>query len=76
MKEKLFVLDDESLILASLEHLFDDDYEVITASDAAAAMRLTLEHDIAVIQCDERMPEVSGHEFLGRVRSFREPRGS
>lgn len=68
MKEKLLVLDDEALILASLEHLFEDDYEVFTTTDAATALPLALERDIAVILCDERMPGVSGHEFLQRVR--------
>jgi PAS domain S-box-containing protein len=68
MKEKLLILDDEQLILRSLEHLFEDDYEVFTTIDAETALRLALEHDIAVILCDERMPGVSGHEFLRRVR--------
>ncbi len=68
MKEKLLVLDDEALILASVEHLFEDHYEVFTASGAEAALRLAVEHDIAVILCDERMPGVSGHEFLRQVR--------
>lgn len=68
MKEKLLVLDDESLILSSLEHLFEDDYEVFTTTDAETALRFALEHDIAVILCDERMPGVSGHEFLQRVK--------
>ncbi len=68
MKEKLLVLDDESLILTSLEHLFEDDYEVFTAADAETALGLAREHDFAVILCDERMPGVSGHEFLRRVR--------
>ena len=68
MKEKLLVLDDELLILRSLEHLFEDDYEVFTTTDAGVALRLAREHDLAVILCDERMPGVSGHEFLGRVR--------
>src|SRR5580658_6217079 len=66
--EKLLVLDDESLILTSLEHLFEDDYEVFTTSDAEAALQLAREHDLAVILCDERMPGVSGHEFLRGVR--------
>jgi PAS domain S-box-containing protein len=70
MKEKLLVLDDEQLILTSLEHLFEDDYEVFTTTDAETALRLALEHDIAVILCDERMPGVSGHEFLRRVREI------
>jgi PAS domain S-box-containing protein len=68
MKERLLVLDDEPLILTSLEHLFEDDYEVFTTFDAESAVRLAVEHDIAVILCDERMPGVSGHEFLRRVR--------
>jgi len=68
VNEKLLILDDESLILRSLEHLFEDDYEVFTTSDAEAALRLAQDHDIAVVLCDERMPGVSGHEFLGRVR--------
>jgi PAS domain S-box-containing protein len=70
VKEKLLVLDDELLILSSLEHLFEDDYEVFTATDAGIALRLALEHDLAVILCDERMPAVTGHEFLRRVREI------
>ena len=68
MKDKLLIVDDEALILKSLEHLFEDDYEVLTASDAEMALVLAAEHDVAVILCDERMPKVSGHEFLRRVR--------
>jgi PAS domain S-box-containing protein len=68
MKERLLVLDDELLILRSLVHLFEDDYEVFTASDAESAVRLAVEHNMAVVLCDERMPGVSGHEFLQRVR--------
>jgi PAS domain S-box-containing protein len=68
MKEKLLVLDDELLILTSLEHLFEDDYEVFTSSDAETALSLARAHDLAVILCDERMPGLSGHEFLQRVK--------
>jgi PAS domain S-box-containing protein len=70
VKEKLLILDDESLILRSLEHLFEDDYEVFATSDAEAALGLAQKHDFAVLLCDERMPGVSGHEFLRRVREI------
>lgn len=66
--EKILILDDEGLILASLEHLFEDDYEVFTTSDPETALQLAVTHDMVVILSDERMPGVSGHEFLGRVR--------
>ena len=68
MKEKLLILDDELLILRSLEHLFEDDYQVLTASDTESALRLAGEQEIAVILCDERMPGTNGHEFLRRAR--------
>jgi two-component system, cell cycle sensor histidine kinase PleC len=68
MKGKLLILDDESLILKSLEHLLEEDYEVFTATDAGTALGLARGHDLAVILCDERMPGVSGHEFLARAR--------
>jgi len=68
MKEKLLVLDDEPHILTSLEDLFEDDYEVFTTGDAEAALRLSQEQDIAVVLSDERMPGLSGHEFLRRVK--------
>lgn len=70
MKDKLLVLDDELLILKSLESLFEDDYEVFTTNDAEAALLWAGEHDFAVILCDERMPRMPGHEFLRRVREI------
>jgi PAS domain S-box-containing protein len=66
--EKLLVLDDETLILTSLEHFFEDEYQVFATTDPETALRLAGEHDLAVILCDERMPKISGHEFLRQVR--------
>jgi len=67
VREKLLVLDDESLILGSLQHLFEDDYEVFATSNAGHALELAAQHEMGVILCDERMPNVSGHEFLRQV---------
>ncbi len=68
MQQKLLILDDEALILKSLESLFEDDYEVFTTRDAGEALRLAKEHDMAVIVSDERMPGTCGHEFLRRAK--------
>src|ERR1700723_1396025 len=68
MKPTVLILDDESLILTSLEHLFEDDYEVHATTDAALALRLAVEHDVGAILSDERMPGLSGHEFLRRAK--------
>ena len=69
MNEKLLILDDELLILKSLENFFEDDYEVFTTSDAETALRLAREHDIAVILCDESMMGATRHKVSMRVRS-------
>ena len=68
MPEKLLILDDELLILKSIESLFEDDYQVFMTTDAETALSLAREHEIAVILSDERMPKVAGHEFFRRVR--------
>jgi two-component system, cell cycle sensor histidine kinase PleC len=47
-----------------------DDYEVFATSNAGHALELAAQHDIGVILCDERMPNVSGHEFLRQVRKI------
>jgi PAS domain S-box-containing protein len=70
MKEKLLVLDDELVILKSLQQLFEEDYEVYATDDAEQALLLAGEHDIAVILCDETLPGVPGHVFLRRVRQI------
>src|SRR5580698_2585271 len=67
IREKLLILDDEGLILKSLELLFQHDYAVFTADDAATGLRLAAEHDISVILCDRLMPGMGGHEFLRRA---------
>jgi PAS domain S-box-containing protein len=68
MKEKLLVLDDEPLILTSIEDLFEDEYDVLATSNAGVALQLMLEHDVAVVLSDERMPGMTGHEFLQQVK--------
>jgi PAS domain S-box-containing protein len=69
-RKKLLVLDDEAKILTSIEDLFEDDNDVLTTSDPATALNLLQEQDVAVILTDERMPGLSGHEFLRKARNL------
>ena len=70
VKPKVLILDDELLIVRSLANLLESTCDVFMAGDAEAALELAREHDLAVILCDERMPGVSGHEFLRRAREI------
>ncbi|MDD5330711.1 MAG: EAL domain-containing protein [Sulfuricella sp.] len=65
----LLLLDDEENILTALTRLLRrDGYHVLKASSASAAFDLLAENPVGVIVSDQRMPEMSGIEFLRRVK--------
>ncbi len=64
----LFV-DDEPDNLLVLRHTFSKRYDVLTAPDALAALRLLEERPVAVLVTDQRMPGMSGVTLCAEVRS-------
>lgn len=65
-KPKILIVDDEVEILKILKKTLEDDYEIITASKAKDA--LSKLDSVQVILSDQRMPEMTGSEFLKKVR--------
>ncbi|MDH3521461.1 MAG: response regulator [Myxococcales bacterium] len=64
----LFV-DDEVNILKALQRLLrPDEMNVLTASRASEAMNLLETHPAQVVVTDQRMPEMTGVDFLASVR--------
>jgi response regulator RpfG family c-di-GMP phosphodiesterase len=68
---KILCVDDETANLRLLERLFRDSYEVYTAASGAEALELLEVHDIAVIISDQRMPGMTGIDFLKRAAEMR-----
>lgn len=67
----LFV-DDEENVLRSLSRLFlDEPFVLLTAGSGQKGLEVLKEHDVAVIVSDQRMPGMSGAEFLARSREIR-----
>jgi serine phosphatase RsbU (regulator of sigma subunit)/CheY-like chemotaxis protein len=67
-KLKLMVVDDESDNLDLLYRTFRREFEVFKAESALAALGiLDQEGEMAVIISDQRMPKMSGTEFLSRT---------
>ncbi|MFB0977644.1 MAG: response regulator, partial [Myxococcota bacterium] len=65
---RLLVVDDEDAILETMSFTFMDDYEVITTNDARRGLEiLTEQPSIAVVLTDQRMPHMTGVEFLREV---------
>jgi response regulator RpfG family c-di-GMP phosphodiesterase len=69
---KLLLVDDEGNILAALKRLLRrDGYTILSASSGAEGLKLLQEYpDIGVILSDQRMPEMTGTEFLGKVKAL------
>jgi len=69
---QILFVDDEENIIKSLRRLFgDEDLEVLTATSGEDGLRLVQGCDnLAVVVSDQRMPSMSGVEFLEQVRAL------
>lgn len=67
----LLILDDEENIRRSLSRLLRrDGYRVLSAATASEAFELLAMHPVQVVLSDQRMPDLSGTEFLSRVKDM------
>jgi diguanylate cyclase (GGDEF)-like protein/PAS domain S-box-containing protein len=67
----LLLVDDEENILSALRRLLrKDGYEILAARSAQEALMLLARHDVDVIVSDQRMPVMSGVEFLRRAKEL------
>lgn len=68
---RLLVLDDEPNILRALKRLLRrDGYELHTATTAQEALEILATKEFQVVLSDQRMPEMTGTDFLSRVKEL------
>lgn len=68
-KHTVLCVDDEENILHSLKRLLrKESYRVLTASGGADGLKILKENDVHMVVSDQRMPEMSGTEFLAKVK--------
>jgi two-component system response regulator HupR/HoxA len=65
----ILVIDDEVRSQESLRRTLEEDFTVFTAGSAEDAQRIMEREFVQVVLCDQRMPGVSGVDFLKQVRS-------
>ncbi len=71
MNTRILFVDDEIHILQSVKRLFmEEDLSVLTAESGQAALEIMNNDPVAVIVSDNRMPRMSGIEFLERSRQL------
>jgi EAL domain-containing protein (putative c-di-GMP-specific phosphodiesterase class I)/ActR/RegA family two-component response regulator len=67
----LLLLDDEENVRHALIRLLrPDGYRVLAAANATEAFAILGREDVQVVLADQRMPHVSGTEFLTRVKAM------
>lgn len=67
----LLLVDDEENILSALKRLLRrDGYHILAASSGLAALELLASNPVDVILSDQRMPQMTGVEFLRRARTI------
>jgi len=73
MNEKLHTVlcvDDEKNILRSLKRLLrKEDYRLLTASSGEEGLKVLEENDVHMVISDQRMPKMSGTEFLAALKT-------
>jgi response regulator RpfG family c-di-GMP phosphodiesterase len=69
--QTLLLVDDEENILHSLKRILRKEaFNILTCNSAAEAFELLASHNVQVIVSDQRMPEMSGTEFLSQVKDM------
>lgn len=71
MTTRVLLVDDEHKVLSALRRaLFDDPYEIMTASSAEEALEIMKLFSFKVVVSDERMAGMQGVDFLARVQQL------
>lgn len=67
-KPCLLVVDDEPDLVHSVQDLLRFEYRVLGATRAAEGLKIMESEQVQVVMTDQRMPEMTGVEFLRRLR--------
>lgn len=69
--KKLLIVDDEENILKSIKRIFrKDGYQILTATNGNEALEALKENEVNVILSDQRMPHMTGSEFLAEAKKI------
>ena len=68
LRHTILVVDDEPDVVKSVKDLLRLDYRVLGATRAKEAISILEAEEVHVVMTDQRMPEMTGVEFLTRVR--------
>jgi len=72
LRDRILIIDDEPSIVAGLEALLGDDWDVRTAGDGREARRVFAEFSPDVVLLDVQLPDVNGIDLLHELKMYAE----
>ena len=69
-KPHILIVDDEQRILDSLKDLLSETFEVVSSADPLTALEILRKAQFAVILADQRMPGLTGDQFLAQAQGL------
>jgi serine/threonine-protein kinase len=69
-KPSVLCVDDEVGVVRSLRWLLQEEFHVETACGASEGLEIVRRHQLHVVISDQRMPDMTGIEFLSQVRQL------
>src|SRR5262249_38358400 len=70
-RHTLLIVDDEPDVLDSLRHQFHREYRVLTSLAGKDAIQILENDEVELILSDQRMPGMSGDQFLRQARELK-----
>src|SRR5215217_7021483 len=67
-RHTILVVDDEADVVKSVKDLLRLEYNVLTATRAEEAMNILAGNEVDVVMTDQRMPDMTGVQFLQNIR--------
>jgi two-component system, NtrC family, response regulator HupR/HoxA len=68
-RQAVLVVDDEVRSVEALTRTLEEDFTVFSAGSAEEGLAVLRREFVSIVLCDQRMPGISGVEFLKRVRT-------
>ncbi|MEO1054247.1 MAG: response regulator [Bacteroidota bacterium] len=66
-KFSILYVDDEESNLQGFKSIYFKDYNILTATSGREAFKILEEYEVQIIFADQKMPEMSGVEFLNNI---------
>lgn len=69
IEDTILIVDDEENVISALKRIFmDDPIHILSATSASEGLELLKENTVKLVISDERMPGITGSEFLSMIR--------